>query len=110
MTELVRRRSEARGPVVVVTLSGEIDLSNATELERGILHDAADHRMIVLDLTEVDYLDSSAVRLIHTLHLQLTSAGRQLQLVAPHGSLAGNVIELTATDKVIPTVEAPPAL
>jgi anti-sigma B factor antagonist len=48
----------------VVRVVGEIDLSNAAELEQRLLHEAGDSPALVLDLTGVGFIDSSGVRVL----------------------------------------------
>jgi anti-sigma B factor antagonist len=53
------QRSDA---ACVVRVTGEIDLSNAAELEQQMLHESGDSPALVLDLTGVRFIDSSGVR------------------------------------------------
>ena len=59
---------ETRGPVLVARLRGEVDMSNAGQL-RDELNAATrnDALGLVLDLSEVEYLDSAGIHLIYRL-------------------------------------------
>ena len=52
---------------VRVTIRGEIDLSNADDLERELMTALAPADAVTIDLREVTYLDSQGVRLLHHL-------------------------------------------
>jgi anti-anti-sigma factor len=101
-------RSE--GNTVIAHLRGEIDLSNAKmvvgEIASAVENDAAG---VVLDLSEVTYLDSSGVHLVFDLHERLTGRQQRLVLSLPEGSRIGRVLELVNVGAVVaiePTVEA----
>ena len=68
MNELASFAAEGTDDVIVGALSGEVDLSNAAELERATA-DAVPNsaRGLVLDLSAVSYIDSSGVRLVLSL-------------------------------------------
>ena len=51
--------------VAVVTLRGELDLAGAAALEQELARlDAAEPDAIVLDLRDVDFMDSSGLRVV----------------------------------------------
>ena len=79
---------------VRVTVSGEIDLSNADGLERELLTALAPARAVTIDLREVTYMDSQGVRLLHHLSVGLASDAT-LTVVAPAGTFAGGVLRVT---------------
>jgi anti-anti-sigma factor len=85
--------------VVVGSLSGEIDLSNAMELERAIV-DAVPNTTLgmVLDLSELTYLDSSGIRLLLSLAGRLRWRGQDLALAAPDGSRCRRVLSMAGID------------
>jgi anti-sigma B factor antagonist len=64
MTELARLETEVRGSTLIAALTGEIDLSNADELERRVTEAAGEVPGLVVDLTAVSFLDSSGVRVL----------------------------------------------
>jgi anti-sigma B factor antagonist len=75
------------GKALVAQVSGEIDVSNATQLG-GVLTDATGNELLalVLDLSAVDYLDSAGIQLIYRLEASLKTRGQTLWLVIPDGS------------------------
>jgi anti-anti-sigma factor len=84
-----------RDRALVAYVTGEIDLSNSNELA-GVLADAtANHLLaLVLNLSEVDYLDSAGIQLIYRLRESLRSRGQALRLVIPGNSPAHDALRL----------------
>ncbi len=66
----------------VVELSGDIDHFNVTGLKK-TLFDLIENNSesIVVDLGRVDYMDSSGIGLLVTVHKKMESAGGKLTLV-----------------------------
>jgi anti-anti-sigma factor len=80
---------------LVASLHGEIDLSNADELRTAIVRFiSSEAHGIVLDLTEVDYLDSAGIQLIYHLREDLRARGQALSLVIPPGSAVDDALRL----------------
>jgi anti-sigma B factor antagonist len=80
---------------VVVTIGGEIDLSNAVDLDAQIEKAIRGAGEVVVDLQSVQYLDSRGVRLLHALSQRLEEQGVPLRVVAPAGTIAGEILRLT---------------
>ena len=72
------------GRAVIARLTGELDLSNTANiggaLTEGVPNTA---RALILDLTDIDYLDSAGIHLIFELREKLRARGQTLQLVIP---------------------------
>ena len=79
----------------VVRASGEIDLSNVAQLTE-VLKSAAGTTLqgIVLDLSAVQYMDSSAVHTILASYRHLRQQGRKMVLVAGNPSIKSIVSAL----------------
>jgi anti-anti-sigma factor len=94
---------ETRDDVVIVHLAGEVDIANAGAVQSSI-HDALDNEMsgLVLDFTELEYLDSSGIRLVITLHKQLGARRQQLQIVRAADGVAARLFALVGLDTAIP--------
>jgi anti-sigma B factor antagonist len=93
--ELALLRREERNGVLVVHLSGEIDLSNADELHGRIHRELRGAPLVVVDLAEIAYIDSQGLRLLKRLSDQLEGEGARLEVVAPPETIARDVLELT---------------
>jgi len=94
------------GDRAVARVIGEVDLSNAGELDRRLADAVAGAREVVVDVTAVEYLDSQGVRLFHGLAQRLDDAGVDIAFVAPAGSVAGRVLALTRLADVAPVRES----
>jgi anti-anti-sigma factor len=79
----------------VATLSGEVDLSNAERIGEAILSAVPNQALsLILDLTAVDYLDSSGIQLIYQLRERLKARGQSLHLVIPDASPTHDALRL----------------
>lgn len=85
----------------VATMSGAIDLSNVDELglrlERSVSNRA---QGLVLDLSDVNYIDSTGLRLVFRLARQLGDRQQSLRLVVPDGSRIRRVLTIAGVDSV----------
>lgn len=79
-------RTEVRGDVTVVVVSGEIDLTNADQLARAVEQSAS--RTVVVDLGAVTYIDSAGLRAVDRAGRATDASNRRLRLVVPPGSPA----------------------
>jgi anti-sigma B factor antagonist len=93
---------ELRQGSAVARLAGEIDLSNAEELERSILAETRGAPAVVLDLAQVDYIDSAGVVLLQRVARTLLAESRSLRLAAPGETPAARIVSLSALDAAIP--------
>lgn len=92
----VSRREE--DGVIIATVEGEIDASNADEIGRALTDISNRDRGLVVDLGQVGHLDSTGIALLYELDVRLGRRGQNLGVVAPAGSAARRVLELTAFD------------
>jgi anti-anti-sigma factor len=89
--------------VVVACLRGEIDLANAPAI--GSLVTGAvpnDATGLVVDLSDVSYLDSSGVHLVFDLSERLLARQQRLALVVPETSRIRRVLDLVNVRGVLP--------
>jgi anti-anti-sigma factor len=75
------------GDVVVVCLAGELDLSTATEFRRRLLNvtESGAATTIVLDLSQVRFIDLHSTGLIICACTAAAACGRALQVDGLHG-------------------------
>lgn len=92
----------------LAALSGEIDLSTVGEVEERLEEGSGDGRpdVVVLDLREVSFLDSSGLRLVLRLQRQLSEEGRRLVVVQGPRRVA-RVFELTGVAEQLEVVADP---
>ena len=88
---------------VVVKLTGRMTLGmRLHEIESKITHDIDEStHKLVLDLSGVDYADSSGLGLLMLLHGEMKTKGGQLRLAGPNKSLL-DLFKLTGTDSILP--------
>lgn len=92
---------------VLASLAGEVDLSTVADVEsrfEEILEHGPD--LLVLDLREVTFLDSSGLRLMLRLDERQRQAGRQFTVVRG-GRRVSRVLELTGADERLHFVSDP---
>jgi anti-sigma B factor antagonist len=92
--------------VARLALSGELDLSAAPRLGDALSNVADDAVLVILDLSELTFMDSSGLHTILTAHARLRGADRRLVLV-PGQPAVQRIFELTRTDGVLEFVRAP---
>ncbi len=89
---------------VIATIIGEIDMSNVGEIELALteyLPNSA--KGLILDLSSVDYLDSSGIQLLFKLHASLRTRSQALVLVLPPGSIVADTFRLAGISLQIET-------
>jgi anti-sigma B factor antagonist len=79
----------------VAQLTGEVDLSNADSIGDAIAETTTNQSLgLILDLTELHYLDSAGIHLIYKLRERLQARGQSLGLVVPAGSPSNDALRL----------------
>ena len=83
----------------VALLSGQIDLSNADALHSAMMEAVSNASVgLVIDLSELDYMDSAGVNMLADIDQRLRWREQRLAVVAPIGSRPREVLELAGTD------------
>jgi anti-anti-sigma factor len=85
-----------RDNVVVVGVTGEVDVSNAHDLERTIAAEIDDGAAgLVLDLGGLEFIDSSGMHMLFGLAGTVRRRGHGFALVLTEGSAPYRVLELS---------------
>lgn len=103
MSALVDIRIEERGDLVIAHMSGELDL--ASSLTAGdTIGDAVtrDTRALVVDCSDLAFIDSSGVAMLFKLSRRLGSRRQQLRVVAPRGAAVARVLDLVDFPRAAP--------
>jgi anti-sigma B factor antagonist len=95
---------ERDGGVAAVVAGGEIDQYGAPELSDA-LSSVARERRVLVDLTAVTFLDSTALGVVVRAVRELAAHGGDARVVLPKGS-ARRIFELTTLDQVLPLEES----
>ena len=85
-----------RGGAVVVRLAGEIDMANAPGIGGAIVQNLTGAGAVLIDLTDVTFLDSGGVRLLDVLVGDLEDHGVPIRFVVEEGGRAHKTLELCA--------------
>lgn len=88
-------REEHNG-VIVATVRGEVDVSNVAQIGRELMEVPNEALGLVVDLDQIDYLDSAGIALLYELHLRLERRAQSLVVVAPGHGTPRRVLEFTA--------------
>jgi anti-sigma B factor antagonist len=94
----------------LIALTGELDLSGAPPLDEEIERLAGEDavRRVVLDLRELEFMDSSGLRLVALAERKLSAADRELVLVRGPEAVQ-RVFAITRMDSHLTFVEPPEA-
>jgi anti-anti-sigma factor len=91
----------------VVRVSGEFDLAATHVVEEALLSVEDDqNRVIVLDLREVTFLDSTGLRTITSADHRARDAGHELRIVRGPEQIQ-KLLYVTGMDKILPLVDDP---
>jgi anti-anti-sigma factor len=100
---------DIHGSVLVSTVTGEVDLSNATQIGDAVGEATPNTAHgVVLDLSRVDYLDSAGIHLIYRLRQNLRARGQTLMLVIPADSPVQDSLRLAGVTQhlsIAPSVD-----
>jgi len=107
VSELATINTEQAGQRVIITVDGEVDPSNARAVGREITGAVPNDALaVVLDLTAVEYLDSSGVQMIFELAERLEVRQQKLVVVAPPEAACRRVLDIVALDATAPVVDS----
>jgi anti-anti-sigma factor len=87
---------EERDAVVIVTVQGEIDVSNVAEIGSQLTEISNEPLGLVVDLSGVTHLDSAGIAMLYDLNARLDRRRLRLVVVAPPAAPVRRVLELTA--------------
>jgi anti-anti-sigma factor len=89
--------------VVIARVSGEIDLSNASQVREDLAAAVPNSANgLVIDLTATTYLDSSGVHLVFELSERLHLRQQQLRVVVPSDAPIRRVLRIVELDESVP--------
>ena len=92
------------GQAVIARLTGELDLSNTANIGSALAARVPNTTMaLILDLSDVQYLDSAGIHLIYDLREKLRTRGQTLRLVIAPDSPANDALKLAGVVGHVPT-------
>jgi anti-anti-sigma factor len=103
VSQLVDVRIEERGDLVIAHVSGELDLASSPTAGEAIGGAVTrETRALVVDCSELAFIDSSGVAMLFKLSRRLGSRRQQLRVVAPSGAAVARVLELVDFPRAAP--------
>src|SRR6476659_2570135 len=107
MEDLVGVEIEQRDDhVVVARLTGELDISAAERTGKKIAEAVpSSARGLVVDMSGLEFMDSSGVSMLFSLVRQVGSHRQQLVVVAPAGKPVSRVLQIVEFDRAAPVRE-----
>jgi len=95
-------RSGRADDVHTIALAGEMDLANAPGVERELLRtEAMNAARIVVDLSQLTFMDSTGIRLLITAHARSRADGDRLVLIRPPARVL-RVLTIAGVDGLLP--------
>ena len=95
-------RSHREGAVHTIALAGEMDLSNAGEVERELLRaEDTNASTIVIDLSELQFMDSTGIRLLIAADARSRADSCRLRLTRPPAQVL-RVLCIAGIDNLLP--------
>jgi anti-anti-sigma factor len=99
-------RSSRIADAVVVAIIGEIDMATAPEVSRAIDATRDDASRVVVDLTGVTFLDSSALNALVHCQRDLAENDIGFRVVSPSDHAVRNVFEITHLTGTLSVVDS----
>jgi anti-sigma B factor antagonist len=91
-----------------VTLSGELDLATAPELEQLVTERIDAGEEVVVDLRGLEFMDSSGIRVLVAAHARAGRAGTRLFVVRPEPeSAVAKIVEVSGLDGELNILDDP---
>lgn len=99
---------DRRDGFVIAAMSGDIDMANTTTIEQAIARNAtSDDVGVVVELSDVTYLDSAGIRLLYQLDERASDRQQQVVVVIPSNSPINRTLEAAGalgSLKIVPSV------
>jgi anti-sigma B factor antagonist len=103
--DLVEVQIEERegADVVVARLTGELDISGAESTGQRIAEAVpSSARGVVVDMSELEFIDSSGISMLFALARRVGSRRQELRVVAPAGKPVARVLDIVEFDRAAP--------
>jgi anti-sigma B factor antagonist len=106
LTTSVTKVESTSDPYILVSLSGEADVTNSDALREVLDAEVAKKpRTLVIDLGELRFMDSSALHVILRANRTMDRHGGLVALARPREPVA-RMLHLTAADQLIPVYDS----
>jgi anti-sigma B factor antagonist len=101
--------SRSQGDHAIVTATGEIDLYTAPRLQSelsAVIANAAPASRVVVDMSGVDFCDSTGMNVLLSCLRQVRERGGELELAAPRPAVK-KILQVTGLDTVFTIGDSP---
>jgi anti-sigma B factor antagonist len=102
-------RTEALGTATVVVFIGELDIASEAPAAAALEAAIGDGGVLVADLRELAFLDSTGVRVLLTAHAHAEERGMRFGVARAQG-MVRKLLEVTRIDQRFPVVDDPAEL
>ena len=100
---LVGLEIEEQGEVVIAHVTGELDIAGAPHTGERIAEAVpTSARGLVVDMSTLEFIDSSGVAMLFGLVRRLSSRRQELRVVAPRGRPVARVLEIVEFERAAP--------
>jgi anti-sigma B factor antagonist len=100
---------ERRGDAAVVAMQGDLDIATEAQATAQLAGAMDGCHMLIADLRELAFLDSTGVRVLLSAHLLAQERGLRFGVVRGDGMVA-RLLEVTRIDERFPVVDDPAEL
>jgi anti-sigma B factor antagonist len=100
---------ERRDAAAIVTMEGELDIATEAQATADLDRAMGGAELLVVDLRELSFLDSTGVRVLLAADLRAREKGMRFGLVRGEGMIA-RLLEVTRIDQRFPVVDDPDEL
>ena len=102
VAQLAQLHLDDKGRITIASIEGEIDLSNAAELEMAISHAVANEALgLVVNLARVEYLDSAGVSLLFNLARRISRRQQEFVVVVPAEAHVREILSLSGAAEAL---------
>ena len=106
MSDLLDLVIEDRDGVVVAQVSGELDIAGASRTGDAIAEAVpTTARGLVVDFSELSFIDSSGIAMLFGLARRLGSRRQQMRVVAPEGGPVTRVLDIVGFGRAAPVMD-----
>lgn len=97
------------GSAALIAISGELDLASGPRLEEALAELDPEVQLVVVDLRQLEFMDSTGLSIIVRAHQRLAGEERELSLVRGSPQVQ-RLLDLTGVAERVRLVEAPDEL
>jgi stage II sporulation protein AA (anti-sigma F factor antagonist) len=99
-----------RNRTALVVVSGELDVASGPTLEQELAKaDASDAQLVILDLRDLEFIDSTGLSILIKAHQQAEASGRRFAVVRGRSQVQ-RLLGLTGLEERLTLVDSPEEL